>query len=131
MSQYRLATLIDPRTDQDKALAAWFWRNTHYQIEYSTDKRPHLVPIVKDWRIGRMGDEPSDFWSQSFCYGLANIAQARAFGETLRLYDDLTGTRKPTFIRDSSLRSLPGRNSRWNSELIQSKPFGTRNVKDN
>lgn len=28
--QYRRATGIFPETDQDKALAAWFWRNTHY-----------------------------------------------------------------------------------------------------
>ena len=45
--------------------------------------------------------------------------------------EDLTGSRKPTFIRDSSLQSFHGRNSRWHSQLIQSKPFGTRNVKDN
>ena len=48
-----------------------------------------------------------------------------------RYNEDLTGSRKPTFIRDRSLRSLRGRNSRWNSQLIQSKAFGTRNVKNN
>src|SRR5256714_198001 len=28
--QYQRATGVKPESDQDKALAAWFWRNTHY-----------------------------------------------------------------------------------------------------
>jgi hypothetical protein len=24
---------------------------------------------VKDWAVNRQGDEPKDFWSQSFCWG--------------------------------------------------------------
>jgi len=47
-----------------------------------------------------------------------------------RYNEDLTGSRKPTFIRDSSLQSFHGRNPRWHSQLIQSKPFGTKNVND-
>jgi hypothetical protein len=40
-----------------------------YQIEYSTDNEKSWRPLVKDWRITRQGDEPADFWSQSFCWG--------------------------------------------------------------
>jgi hypothetical protein len=40
-----------------------------YQIEYSTDAGKTWLPIVKDWNINRQGDEPVDFWSQSFCWG--------------------------------------------------------------
>lgn len=40
-----------------------------YQIEYSTDNEESWRPLVKDWRITRQGNEPKDFWSQSFCYG--------------------------------------------------------------
>src|SRR6476619_147856 len=28
--QYRRATSITPTSDHDKALASWYWRNTHY-----------------------------------------------------------------------------------------------------
>ncbi len=45
--------------------------------------------------------------------------------------EDLTGSRKPTFIRDSSLNPSKERNSRSHNQLIQAKPSGTRNVKDN
>lgn len=40
-----------------------------YQIEYSTDGGRRWDPIVRDWKIIRQGNEPPDFWSQSFCYG--------------------------------------------------------------
>ena len=29
---------------------------------------------MKDWTIPRRGEEPRDFWSQSFCYGSAEVA---------------------------------------------------------
>jgi len=48
-----------------------------YQIEFSTDGGRSWSPLVQDWRIQRQGVEPSDFWSQSFCYGdgpLPNVA---------------------------------------------------------
>jgi len=48
---------------------------TKYQIDYSNDKGASWRSLVKDWSIPRMGDEPADFWSQSFCYGSANISQ--------------------------------------------------------
>ena len=40
-----------------------------YQIEFSTDAGKTWQPLVGDWKIARRGDEPEDFWSQSFCYG--------------------------------------------------------------
>lgn len=44
-----------------------------YRIEYSLDGRKTWQPIVKDWSIPRRGDEPRDFWSQSFCYGSSDV----------------------------------------------------------
>src|SRR5262245_18441439 len=38
-----------------------------YWIESSTDGGRTWKLIVKDWSITRRGDEPKDFWSQSFC----------------------------------------------------------------
>jgi hypothetical protein len=43
------------------------------QIEYSTDQGATWNPVVKDWRVPRQGREPADFWSQSFCYGSAEL----------------------------------------------------------
>jgi hypothetical protein len=40
-----------------------------YHIEISRDGGTSWHPVVKDWRINRLGDEPADFWSQSFCWG--------------------------------------------------------------
>ena len=48
-----------------------------YQIEYSTNAGQSWQPLVKDWQITRQGQEPSDFWSQSFCYGSANLNDAQ------------------------------------------------------
>ena len=40
-----------------------------YQIEFSLDRGETWKSLVKDWSINRQGDEPGDFWSQSFCWG--------------------------------------------------------------
>jgi BNR/Asp-box repeat protein len=40
-----------------------------YQIELSTDGGKSWQPVVKDWTVPRLGEEPKDFWSQSFCWG--------------------------------------------------------------
>jgi hypothetical protein len=45
-----------------------------YQIELSTDGGKTWRPVVKDWTVNRQGDEPGDFWSQSFCWGNAPVA---------------------------------------------------------
>jgi hypothetical protein len=40
-----------------------------YQIEVSTEGGKTWKPVVKDWTVPRLGQEPKDFWSQSFCWG--------------------------------------------------------------
>ncbi|QEF98664.1 hypothetical protein Mal15_27190 [Stieleria maiorica] len=45
-----------------------------YQIDFSVDGGKQFQPIVKDWTVPRRGNEPSDFWSQSFCYGSADVS---------------------------------------------------------
>jgi len=47
-----------------------------YRIEYSTDSGRSWSDMVNDWRITRQGEEPADFWSQSFCWGSANLSMA-------------------------------------------------------
>ena len=47
--------------------------DVRYRIEYSLDAGRHWQPIVEDWSVPRRGDEPGDFWSQSFCYGSRKI----------------------------------------------------------
>ncbi len=44
-----------------------------YQVEFSTDGGKTWRPVVKDWTIPRRGDEPGDFWSQSLCWGSADL----------------------------------------------------------
>ena len=44
-----------------------------YQIEYRTGGSGPWLPLVKDWKIPRRGDEPGDFWSQSLCHGSAPV----------------------------------------------------------
>lgn len=44
-----------------------------YQIEYSLDAGQSWKPLVKDWIIPRRGEEPRDFWSQSFCWGSCDL----------------------------------------------------------
>lgn len=44
-----------------------------YRVDYSTDKGKSWDPLVRDWRITRQGQEPSDFWSQSFCWGSSEL----------------------------------------------------------
>lgn len=45
-----------------------------YQIDYSFDGGQSWQPVVRDWQIVRRGDEPADFWSQSLCWGAAEVA---------------------------------------------------------
>jgi hypothetical protein len=47
-----------------------------YYVEYSLDSGKSWLPIVKDRGIPRRGDEPGDFWSQSFSYGSSAIRAA-------------------------------------------------------
>ena len=49
--------------------------DVRYQIDYSTDSGKTWKPLVKDWTIPRRGEEPGEFWSQSFCYGSTDLAE--------------------------------------------------------
>ena len=44
-----------------------------YFIDYSADAGKTWRPVVSDWRIIRRPPEPKDFWSQSFCWGDADL----------------------------------------------------------
>jgi hypothetical protein len=48
-----------------------------YQIEYSTDAGKSWRSLMRDWSITRRGDEPTDFWSQSFCWGSAEVRDSK------------------------------------------------------
>jgi hypothetical protein len=50
-------------------------KSVRYQIDYSTDEGATWKPIVKDWTIERRGEEPADFWSQSFCHGSIRLPE--------------------------------------------------------
>jgi hypothetical protein len=58
--------------------------DVRYQIDYSTDGGKTWRPVVKDWAIPRRGEEPGDFWSQSFCYGSADVAEKGASSVRVR-----------------------------------------------
>lgn len=47
-----------------------------YQIEYSMNGGKEWRAVARDWNINRRGDEPKDFWSQSFCWGAAELDPA-------------------------------------------------------
>jgi hypothetical protein len=49
--------------------------DVRYHIDYSTDGGQTWKPVVADSTIPRRGEEPKDFWSQSFCYGTADVTE--------------------------------------------------------
>ncbi len=59
-----------------------------YAIDFSLDGGKSWQPVVKDWQITRRGDEPADFWSQSFCWGSAKIQQAGGKPVRVRFRND-------------------------------------------
>jgi hypothetical protein len=59
-----------------------------YQIEMSTDGGTTWRPVVKDWTIRRQGDEPADFWSQSFCWGTAELPAGAGSKVRVRFRND-------------------------------------------
>lgn len=51
-----------------------------YAIDFSLDGGKSWLPLVKGWNVNRRGEEPKDFWSQSFCWaskGLSGAKQVR------------------------------------------------------
>jgi hypothetical protein len=61
--QYRRATGALPRTDEQKALASWFWRNTHYY--HAEDGRQDL------WGKGfaHADNWTREYWTGLFAFG--------------------------------------------------------------
>jgi hypothetical protein len=59
-----------------------------YQIEASADGGKTWQPVVKDWTVKRLGDEPKDFWSQSLVWGEADIAKWDASTIQVRFRND-------------------------------------------
>ena len=57
-------------------------------IEFSTDGGATWRPVVKDWQIPRRGDEPSDFWSQSFCHGSVDLPAGKFDTVQVRFRND-------------------------------------------
>jgi hypothetical protein len=55
-----------------------------YQIDFSTDAGKTWKSLVKDWTISRRGHEPGDFWSQSLCWGAAEIGDAASSSVRVR-----------------------------------------------
>jgi hypothetical protein len=59
-----------------------------YQIEWSADGGRSWQPVVGDWTIPRRGDEPPDFWSQSCCWGNADIERFNTNQVRVRFRND-------------------------------------------
>ena len=59
-----------------------------YQIETSTDGGTTWEPVARDWTVARRGDEPADFWSQSFCWGSQEFARPAAGPVRVRFRND-------------------------------------------
>ena len=59
-----------------------------YHIEYSLDSGKTWLSIVKGRAIPRRGDEPGDFWSQSFSYGSSAIRAAAGKTILVRFRND-------------------------------------------
>jgi hypothetical protein len=59
-----------------------------HQIEFSTDGGKTWGPVVKDWTVTRRGQEPGDFWSQSLCWGSAELPAGTKGPVRLRFRND-------------------------------------------
>jgi hypothetical protein len=83
------AVTLEPRTPRGEPVAEVFAAahvrsssppdpKVKYQIEYSIDGGKTWQSMLKDWTVNRQGDEPGDFWSQSFCWANATIRSEAA-----------------------------------------------------
>lgn len=59
-----------------------------YQIECSLDSGKSWQALVLDWSIPRRGEEPRDFWSQSFCWGSKEVSDDKASKVRVRFKND-------------------------------------------
>jgi hypothetical protein len=55
-----------------------------YAIDVSGDGGKTWKSAVKDWTISRRGQEPKDFWSQSFCWGRLEMGDRQATAARIR-----------------------------------------------
>jgi hypothetical protein len=58
------------------------------QIDFSTDGGKSWRSVVKDWQIPRRGDEPKDFWSQSFAHGSMELPTTKFDTVQVRFRND-------------------------------------------
>ncbi|HYG77612.1 MAG TPA: hypothetical protein VEK08_21585 [Planctomycetota bacterium] len=84
--------LAPPRKEVPVEIYASSWQAsgsppgpTKFQIEYSVDKGQTWQTMVKDWQVIRREPEPTDFWSQSMCYGKAKLDAKTAPGTPVRV----------------------------------------------
>jgi hypothetical protein len=87
--------LLAPRGGRPAHVYAVSWQasgnppaDAAYRIDYSTDAGMSWQPIVKDWRIQRRPPEPSDFWSQSFCWGDVELPKGTTGPVRVRFSND-------------------------------------------
>jgi hypothetical protein len=59
-----------------------------YHIDVSSDGGKTWKPMVRNWTITRRGDEPKDFWSQSFCWGSTDLGQGAGSSVRVRFRND-------------------------------------------
>ncbi len=57
-----------------------------YKIDFSLEGKS-WKPVVRDWEIVRRGNEPKDFWSQSFCWGSIELKERSATGIQVRFHN--------------------------------------------
>ena len=58
------------------------------QMEFSIDGGKTWQSLVKDWQIPRRGEEPKDFWSQSFCHGSVDLPAGKFDTVQVRFRND-------------------------------------------
>ncbi|MEM7013482.1 MAG: hypothetical protein AAF585_18575 [Verrucomicrobiota bacterium] len=90
-----------------------------YQIEYSLDGGERWASLVKDWSVPRLGDDPGDFWSQSFCYGSAEIQHDA--GKQLQIRFHNNGGKRYLRAEAHLIQQLPDRDPvqvtyNWNDD---------------
>jgi hypothetical protein len=58
-----------------------------YKVDYSLDQGQSWKELVRDWKILRQGEEPDDFWSQSFCWATTKL-ESEAVPVQVRFHND-------------------------------------------
>lgn len=63
-------------------------QGVQYAIDCSVDGGKNWKPVIENWTIPRRGDEPGDFWSQSLCYGSAELESEPGASIQIRFRND-------------------------------------------